>query len=218
VPGDYVRLSVSDDGTGMDRETQTHIFEPFYTTKETGKGTGLGLATVYGAVKQNNGFINIYSEPGHGTTFSIYLPRDATSKSSQSLLGGPAAPAPRGQETILLVEDEQAILSMATIMLEEQGYTVLKADTPSKAIELAREHHEEIHLLITDVIMPEMNGRDLAKNIVTICPHLKHLFMSGYTADVISHHGVLDEGMNFIQKPFSLLKMATIVREVLDSK
>jgi PAS domain S-box-containing protein len=216
VPGDYVRLSVSDDGTGMDRETQAHIFEPFYTTKEVGKGTGLGLATVYGAVKQNNGFINIYSEPGHGTTFSIYLPRDTTIKSSQSTVVGPAEPIPRGEETILMVEDDTAILNVASMMLEEQGYTVLKADTPSKAIELAREHHDEIHLLITDVIMPEMNGRDLAKNIITIYPHLKHLFMSGYTADVISHHGVLDESVHFIQKPFSLPKIAAKVREVLD--
>ncbi len=217
VPGDYVRLSVSDDGAGMDRETQTHIFEPFYTTKEMGKGTGLGLATVYGAVKQNNGFINIYSEPGHGTTFSIYLPRDETSKNSQAAVEEPAAPVPRGQETILLVEDEPAILNIATLMLEEQGYMVLKADTPGKAIELAREHQGEIHLLMTDVIMPEMNGRDLAKNILTIYPHLKRLFMSGYTADVIAHHGVLDEGVHFIQKPFSLPNMAAIVREVLDS-
>lgn len=218
VPGDYVRLSVSDDGAGMNRETLTHIFEPFYTTKEMGKGTGLGLATVYGAVKQNNGFINIYSEPGQGTTFSIYLPREATSNSCQSAVEGPVAAAPRGQETILLVEDEPAILNIASLMLEQQGYTVLKADTPGRAIELAREHHGEIHLLMTDVIMPDMNGRDLSKNVLSIYPGLKRLFMSGYTADVIAHHGVLDEGVNFIQKPFSLQSMAAIVRDVLDGK
>jgi CheY-like chemotaxis protein len=217
VPGEYVRLSVSDDGTGMDKETLPHIFEPFYTTKEMGKGTGLGLATVYGAVKQNNGFINIYSEPGQGTTFSIYLPRDATSKSSQSATEGPATPIPRGQETILLVEDEPAILNITSQMLENQGYIVLKAGTPGSAIKLVREHHGEIHLLMTDVIMPEMNGRDLAKNVHSINPGIKRLFMSGYTADVIAHHGVLDDDVHFIQKPFSLTNMAAMVREVLDS-
>jgi CheY-like chemotaxis protein len=182
-----------------------------------GKGTGLGLATVYGAVKQNNGFINIYSEPGHGTTFSIYLPRDTTFRSRHSAAEGPAAPVPRGQETILLVEDEPAILHITSLMLEKQGYTVLKADTPGMAIELAREHHGEINLLMTDVIMPEMNGRDLAKNLLSMYPHVKRLFMSGYTADIIAHHGVLDEGVHFIQKPFSLPNMAVMVREVLDS-
>ncbi len=215
TPGDYVRLVVSDDGNGMDRETIAHIFEPFYTTKELGKGTGLGLATVYGAVKQNNGFINIYSEPGKGTTFSIYLPRN-----DAQLLRKQAEAAvqtvSRGQETILLVEDEAAILHITSLMLEKQGYTVLKANTPGRAIELAREHPGEIHMLMTDVIMPEMNGRDLAKNILTIHPGMKRLFMSGYTADVIAHHGVLDEGVHFIQKPFSLQNMAAMVREVLD--
>ena len=218
APGDYVRLSVSDDGAGMDRETLTHIFEPFYTTKEMGKGTGLGLATVYGAIKQNNGFINIYSEPGQGTTFSIYLPRDATSKSSQSTVERPTAPVQRGQETILLVEDEPAILNITSLMLERQGYTVLKADTPGTAIELAREYRGEIHLLMTDVIMPEMNGRDLSKSLFSIYHGLKLLFMSGYTADVIAHHGVLDEGVHFIQKPFSLPNMAAMVRKVLDER
>lgn len=215
TPGEYVRLVVSDDGKGMDRETQAHIFEPFYTTKEMGKGTGLGLATVYGAVKQNNGFINIYSEPGQGTTFSIHLPHyaeDTVRKHAEEA----AQPVPRGQETILLVEDEAAILNITAIMLEKQGYTVLRADSPGRAMELAREHHGPIHLLMTDVIMPEMNGRDLARNILAIHPGMKRLFMSGYTADVIAHHGVLDEGVNFIQKPFSLPVMAARVREMLD--
>lgn len=216
-PGDYVRLVVSDDGKGMNRETLAHIFEPFYTTKEMGKGTGLGLATVYGAVKQNNGFINIYSEPGKGTTFSIYLPREASSISRKDMDECSSAPAPRGQETILLVEDEAAILNITAIMLEKQGYTVLKADTPGRAMELAREHVGAIHLLMTDVIMPEMNGRDLAKNILSGHPQIKRLFMSGYTADVIANHGVLDEGVHFIQKPFSLPNMAAMVRAVLDS-
>ena len=219
LPGEYVRLTVSDDGKGMDKETVLHIFEPFYTTKELGKGTGLGLATVYGAVRQNNGFINIYSEPGQGTAFSIYLPRDtenARGAASRALAN--IAAAPRGQETILLVEDEPAILNLASVMLEEQGYTVLKAVTPGEAIRLAREHPGEIHLLMTDVIMPEMNGRDVARNVQRLHPHIKCLFMSGYTADVIAHHGVLDDGVHFIQKPFSLLTMAATVRDVLDEE
>ncbi|MDD2736412.1 MAG: PAS domain S-box protein [Desulfuromonadaceae bacterium] len=216
VPGEYVCLTVSDSGSGMDQETQDHIFEPFYTTKERGKGTGLGLATVYGAVKQNNGFINIYSEPGQGTTFSIYLPRDESIRSIQTLSETAALPVPRGQETILLVEDEPAILNIASMMLEKQGYTVLKAGSPGEAVRLAREHSGEIQLLMTDVIMPEMNGRDLAKNLLSLYPQMKRLFMSGYTSDVIAHHGVLDEGVCFIQKPFSLPNMAAKVREVLD--
>lgn len=216
VPGQYVRLTVSDSGCGMDKETQSHIFEPFYTTKELGKGTGLGLATVYGAVKQNNGFINVYSEPGQGTTFSIYLPRDEGGRSSQALSKSAAAP-PRGRETILLVEDEPAILNIASTLLTLQGYTVLKAGTPVEAIRLAREHAGEIQLLMTDVVMPEMNGRDLAKKLLSLYPAMKRLFMSGYTADVIASHGVLEDGVHFIQKPFSLEGMATKVREVLDS-
>jgi len=218
TPGEYLRLTVSDDGSGMDKETITHIFEPFYTTKELGKGTGLGLATVYGAVKQNNGFINIYSEPGQGTAFSIYLPRDVGDKSGQRKKKGVAAAVPRGQETILLVEDEPGILNIASLMLEKQGYTVLRSETPGEAIRLAREHVGEIQLLMTDVVMPEMNGRDLAKNVQSLYPQIKRLFMSGYTADVIAHHGVLDEGVHFIQKPFSLPVMAAVVREVLDGK
>jgi CheY-like chemotaxis protein len=215
VPGEYVRLTVRDNGSGMDKEIVAHIFEPFFTTKELGKGTGLGLATVYGIVKQNNGFLNVDSERGQGTTFSIYLPRHVGT-SSQTLAGASALPVPRGQETILLVEDEKAILDIVTIMLKEQGYSVLKAGTPGEAIQLAREHVGEIHLLMTDVILPEMNGRELAKNLLSLYPDMKRLFMSGYTADIIAHHGVLDEGVHFIQKPFSLPKMAAQVREVLD--
>jgi PAS domain S-box-containing protein len=218
VPGEYVRLSVSDDGVGMDKETILHVFEPFYTTKALGKGTGLGLSTVYGAVKQNNGFINIYSEPGHGTTFSIYLPRDAGSRSGQTMEEeGSVAQVARGQETILLVEDDPAILNVTSQMLEGQGYTVLKASAPGEALQLVSEHSGMIHLLMTDVVMPELNGSDLAKKILASYPQIKRLFMSGYTADVIAHHGVLDEGVHFIQKPFSLSNMAAKVREVLDS-
>jgi len=215
ISGEYVCLTISDSGIGMNKETLAQIFEPFYTTKEQGKGTGLGLATVYGAIKQNNGFINIYSEPGQGTTFSIYLPRDESSRSGQALSGTAAAPPQRGRETILLVEDEPAILNIASLMLEKQGYTVLKADTPGEAVRLAREHSGDIQLLMTDVIMPEMNGRDLAKNLLSIYPNMKRLFMSGYTADVIANHGVLEEGVHFIQKPFSLTNMAAKVRETL---
>ena len=214
VPGEYVRLVVSDDGGGMDEETLTHLFEPFFTIKEVGEGTGLGLATVYGIVKQNQGFINVYSEPGEGSTFTIYLPRHL-GKAEQMRKEGPPVPTARGQETILLVEDEPAILTMATRMLARQGYIVLAAGTPGEAIRLAREHPGAIHLLMTDVIMPEMNGRDLSQNLLSFYPDLKRLFMSGYPADIIAHHGVLDEGVYFIQKPFSIQDLAAKVREAL---
>ncbi len=215
-PGDYVRLAISDNGCGMDRETQAHIFEPFFTTKGVGKGTGLGLATVYGVVKQNNGFVNVYSEPGQGTTFTIYLPRYVGTgvQVQTEMLNEPVM---GGQETILLVEDDPAILEMITMMLEGMGYTLLAANSPDKAIRLAREHAGEIRLLMTDVIMPEMNGRDLAIHLVSLYPRLKRLFMSGYTANIIAHHGVLDEGVSFIQKPFTRQELGEIVRKVLDS-
>ena len=213
--GEYVLLTVSDNGCGMDKETLDMLFEPFFTTKEMGN-TGLGLATVYGIVKQNNGFINVYSEPGHGTSFKIYLPRHAA-KTTQMQKEGPAKPAKRGHETILLVEDEPAILKMTTKILERQGYTVLAASTPSEAIRRTEAHPGEIHLLLTDVVMPEMNGRDLAKNLLSFYPNLKRLFMSGYTANVIACHGVLDEGVNFLQKPFAMQDLAAKVREALDS-
>jgi CheY-like chemotaxis protein len=216
VPGEYVALSIHDSGRGMDKDLISHIFEPFFTTKEQGKGTGLGLSTVYGIVKQNNGFIDIDSEPGQGTSFSIYLPRNVGPR-SRTVAKVDALPAPRGQETILVVEDETSILEIVTEMLAGQGYSVLSASTPGEAISVAREHGGEIHLLMTDVVMPEMNGRDLAKNLLSLYPRIKRLFMSGYTSDVIAHHGVLDEGVHFIQKPFSLPIMASKVREVLDS-
>lgn len=215
VPGDYILLAVSDNGCGMDTETRSHLFEPFFTTKEVGKGTGLGLATVYGMVKQNSGFIDVDSTPGQGTTVKVYLPRHAA-EAGRAAKPDAAQTAARGHETILLVEDEPMILDITTKMLERQGYTVLAAATPGEAIRLAREHAGEIHLLMTDVVMPEMNGRDLAKNLLSLYPYLKRLFMSGYTADVIAHHGVLDEGVQFIQKPFSVRTLAVKVREVLD--
>ena len=213
-PGEYVLLAVSDNGCGMDQETMAHIYEPFFTTKTTNKGTGLGLATVYGIVKQNSGFINVYSEPGQGMTLKIYLPRHhAKAEQSQHIVLQPSMEY--GNETILLVEDESSILKLTKMMLERLGYTVLTAGTPGEAIRIAETHPGEIHLLITDVVMPEMNGRDLAKNILSFYPGLKRLFMSGYTANVIAHHGILDEGVNYIQKPFSKNELAVKAKEVL---
>jgi PAS domain S-box-containing protein len=217
TPGEYVHISVCDNGCGMDKETQTKIFEPFFTTKGAGRGTGLGLATVYGAVKQNNGFINVYSEPGMGTTFTIHLPR-YVDNNDQTPLKGRAQPAPRGLETILLVEDELSILKMTTKILTKQGYTVLVANSPAEAVRLAGEQSGKIDLLITDVVMPDMNGKDLANNLMSLYPKLKCLFMSGYTAEVIARHGVLDDGVHFIQKPFSLPALAIKVRKVLDGE
>jgi CheY-like chemotaxis protein len=212
---EYVMLAVSDDGHGMSKETLDHIFEPFFTTKEVGKGTGLGLAMVYGIVKQNDGLINVHSEPGKGTTFKIYLPRfvgevlEPTAESTKE--------TPKGHgETVLLVEDEAAILEVGRGMLEWLGYTVLTAGTPGEALRQAHAHEAEVQLLITDVVMPEMNGWDLAKLIRDIKPGLKCLFTSGYTANVIAHHGVLDEGVLFLQKPFSIKDVAFKVREALE--
>ena len=217
VPGDYVLLVVSDNGCGMDRQTLTKIFEPFYTTKERGKGTGLGLATVYGIVKQNSGFINVYSEPDHGTSFKIYLPRHAT-EAGQPQEEALAAPLTGGHETIMLVEDESAILEMAQEILEGFGYRVLAAATPGDAIRTVQDHDGGIDLLLTDVVMPEMNGPELAKKLGALHPGLRCLFMSGYTGDVIILHGMLDGGGNFIQKPFSVQSLTAKVREILDSK
>jgi PAS domain S-box-containing protein len=214
LPGTYVTLSVSDNGRGMDAEIQSHLFEPFYTTKETGQGTGLGLATVYGIVQQNNGFINVYSEPGQGSTFRIYLPQCDGEKIERKASGN--IQTSHGHETILLVEDEPMVLEMTIAMLESLGYTILPATTPKEALRLAREHEGNIHLLLTDVIMPEMNGRDLANQLVIICPEIKLLFMSGYTANAIAHHGVLDEGVQFIQKPFTLPDLAAKLRQMFN--
>ncbi len=217
TPGDYVRISVRDNGCGMSREVLEHVFEPFFTTKEVGKGTGLGLAMVFGAIKQNDGCITVESTPGAGTTFTIYLPRHFAS-SGQVQPEAATQPVRRGHETILLVEDEPTVLDVTKMMLENQGYTVLAASTPGKAMSLAREHAGEIQLLLTDVIMPEMNGRDLAKNLLSLYPHLKRLFMSGYNADVIAHHGVLAEGVCFIQKPIRIDELTAKVRQALDGE
>jgi PAS domain S-box-containing protein len=216
IPGEYVRISVSDTGDGMDKTTLARIFEPFFTTKELGEGTGLGLATVFGVVKQNNGFLNVYSEPGKGSSFNIYLPRDLGSndqKKSASVLDE----IEHGHETILLVEDESAILRMTTMMLQQLGYSVLPSGSPNDAIRRISECGIKIDMVLTDVIMPGMNGQDLVQHLQTIQPDIKHLFMSGYTANVISHHKVLEDGLLFIQKPFSRRELASKVRQALDN-
>jgi PAS domain S-box-containing protein len=214
VAGEYVLLAVSDDGCGMNKEIIGHIFEPFFTTKEKGQGTGLGLSIVHGIVNQNNGFINVYSEPGKGTTFKIYLPRFVDHNVVTEQEKKTDIPLSRG-ETVLVVEDEPALLMMAKMMLGKLGYQVLAAGTPGAAIALAEEHETPIHLVITDVVMPEMNGRELAEWLQSLYPSMKVLFMSGYTADVIAHRGVLKEGVHFIQKPFSIKDLAVKVRDVL---
>ena len=213
VPGEYVRLAVTDSGCGMDHETQAHLFEPFFTTKGLGKGTGLGLATVYGSVKQNSGFIDFHSEIGQGTTFTIYLPRHMRVVEEQPERA--AQSGEHGRATILLVEDEPAVLRIAKTMVERLGYTVLTAGSAGEAMRVAREHKGPIHLLMTDVIMPDMNGRDLATDLQSVSPETKCLFMSGYTADVIADHGILNEGVAFIQKPFSAGELGAKVRQLL---
>ncbi len=214
-PGDYVCLTVSDDGSGIDQETLTHIFEPFFTTKEIDKGTGLGLSTVYGIVQQNRGFIATKSDVGDGTAFSLNFPRyrgDAhhsrVQKTEEVLV--------YGHETVLLVEDEPSLLEMAREMLEKLGYKVLAASTPEDAIKLAVEHSKNIDLVLTDVVMPVMNGRDLADLLMAMQPDLKCLFMSGYTADIITNKDVMNEGVQFLQKPFLIQDLARKIREILD--
>lgn len=211
--GEYVLLTVSDDGCGINKEDINNIFEPFFTTKAVGKGTGLGLSTVYGIVKQNNGFINVYSEHGIGTTFKAYLPKhtDTIEPNEQEN----KEQAEDGHETILIVEDEQTILNMVKIMLEKVGYNVLTASLPAKAVDIAKNYAGEIELLITDVIMPEMNGQELFSNISRLRPNIKCLFMSGYTADIININGILDKGMHLIQKPFSKKELVLSINEAL---
>ena len=217
VPGEYVLLAVSDNGSGIPKENMDKIFEPFFTTKGLGKGTGLGLSTVYGIVRQNNGFINVYSEPGQGTTLKLYLPRHLgikTGKTDQKAI----VSMPGGHETVLLVEDEISILKLEKRMLESLGYSVMEAATPGKAAALAEAYAGKIHLLITDVVMPEMNGRDLSRNLKARYPDLKTIFLSGYTSNVIAHRGILEEGLFFLQKPFSKKELAVLVRKVLDNR
>ena len=215
-PGHYVMLAVSDDGCGMDKDALAKLFEPFFTTKKVGEGTGLGLATVYGIVKQNNGFINVYSEPEQGTTFRIYLPRIREAVEAK---GEPVGETiTKGSETVLLVEDETAILNLAKAVLEQFGYKVLAAGTPGQAIAMAEQYEGPIHLLVTDVVMPEMNGKELMARIEALRPRIKVLFMSGYTGNVIVHRGILEQDVHFLQKPFSVNSLAGKARMVLDQK
>ena len=213
TPGYYVRLAISDNGTGIDKETLPYIFEPFFTTKETGKGTGLGLATVYGIVKQNGGFINVYSEPGQGTTFKIYLPRSVEEMDIKQ--DADEEPLVMGSGNILLVEDDALVLSMVTHMLKSAGYTVIASPNPLEALNLCGNGNSTIDLVITDVVMPIMSGRELRDRLSIIRPDIKVLFMSGYTANVIVHHGVLEEGVHFLQKPFSLKELARKLSEIV---
>ena len=217
-PGDYVMIAISDTGAGMDSETQSHIFEPFFTTKGT-KGTGLGLSTVYGIVKQSGGYIWVYSEVGKGTTFKIYLPRVAFAGEAAVQVATPVEyrKVEPGTETILLVEDETNLRYLARQYLEKQGYKVIEAADGAVAMQIAVAHEAMIHLLLTDVIMPGMNGRELAQRISEIRPNVKTLYMSGYTENVIGHNGMLDDGVCLLQKPFNLRDLKSKVREVLDA-
>jgi CheY-like chemotaxis protein len=208
-------LAVSDTGVGMDEETQQRIFEPFFTTKAEGEGTGLGLATVYGIVKQSGGFIWVYSEPGRGTTFKVYLPRvDEPAEATRP--AGPPAEAPRGHETILLVEDTATLQEVIRETLEELGYTVLLASNGEEALALAEEREGPIDLLLTDVVMPKLGGGDLAKLLSALRPGMRVLYMSGYTNGAISQHGVLGAEVVLLEKPFTADKLARGVREALD--
>jgi PAS domain S-box-containing protein len=217
-PGDYVMVAISDTGAGMDTETQSHIFEPFFTTKGT-KGTGLGLSTVYGIIKQSGGYIWVYSELGKGTTFKIYLPRVASTgePTVQVALPAPVYKVEPGTETILLVEDEANLRYLARQYLEKQGYKVIEAADGAVAMQIAVAHEAVIHLLLTDVIMPGMNGRELAQRISEIRPNVKVLYMSGYTENVIGHNGIMEPGVRLLQKPFNLRDLRQKVREVLDA-
>lgn len=212
--GEFIMLGVSDDGCGMNKEILDHIFEPFFTTKGVTQGTGLGLATVYGIVQQNNGFIKVHSEPGHGTTFRIYLPCHPGDVEHLEKATVPEAPLATG-ETVLVVEDEPAIREMCGLMLEKLGYRVLTAENPEEALRIAKAHEGKIDLLLTDVVMPGMNGREMTQQIRTLYPEIRTLFMSGYTADVIAHRGVLEEEVQFLQKPFSIHDLGPKIREIL---
>ncbi len=211
-PGDYVMLAVSDNGGGIDRNDLPHIFEPFFTTKANRNGTGMGLSTIYGIVKQNNAFIECLSEQGRGTTFKIYMPLHLDYGDSGSMAQTEPSISQR-KELILLVEDEQDILNIYKLMLESKGYGVLDAATPSDALRIAGEYGSKINLLIADVVLPEMNGCDLSRQVKLLCPDLKVLFISGYTTDDINIQGELDLGVNFIQKPFSLKALIIAIQK-----
>jgi CheY-like chemotaxis protein len=209
-------LAVSDTGTGMSSETAAHIFEPFFTTKGGTKGTGLGLATVYGIVKQSGGFIWVYSEPGKGATFKVYFPR-VDEPAQSDLRAKIENDAKGGTETVLLVEDDDTVRELAEVILTGQGYRVIGADCPKKAEEIALKRGTEIDLVLTDVIMPSMSGRELVKKLLAQNGKMRVLYMSGYTDNVIAEGGVLEEGLAFLQKPFSPRALVQKVREVLDA-
>jgi signal transduction histidine kinase/CheY-like chemotaxis protein len=212
TPGEYVRLSFSDSGTGMDKRTMENIFEPFFTTKEPGKGTGLGLATVYGIVTQNGGFIDVQSKIGRGTTFHIYFPRliGAADNPRESDLS-----ALKGSGTVLLVEDEEIVRHMATKILKKIGYRVINVETPQAAIALCENRAKKIDLILTDVVMPEMNGCEMIERISAIRPGIKVLFMTGYSADLVAQRGICEENMYLIQKPFDMASLNTKIKEIL---
>jgi PAS domain S-box-containing protein len=215
-PGHYVMLAMSDTGCGMTTEMQGHIFEPFYTTKEQGKGTGLGLSTVYGIVKQSGGNLWVYSEVGYGTTFKLYLPRVDELSETDETRDMPAEPV-RGRETVLLAEDEEQVRRMARTILEMYGYHVLEASNGNEAVSIYKEHEAEIDMLLTDAVMPQMSGRELREVLVSLCPDIKVLYMSGYTDDAIMRHGLLEQEIVFLQKPFTAEALVRKVREVLDA-
>jgi CheY-like chemotaxis protein len=216
LPGRYVQLGVTDTGHGMDAATVARIFEPFFTTKEPGKGTGLGLATVYGIVKQSGGYISVYSEPGKGTCFRIYLPRiegevaEAAPQTQQR--------SPGGRETILVIEDAEPLRMLVREVLEDAGYAVIEGGTPHEAIALAEKHLGPIHAVLTDVVMPQASGPEVVAQLMATRAEIRALFMSGYTDDALGDHGVLDPGTNFIQKPFTADALRRRIREVLDAR